>query len=109
MPHYMVQFTYSAESLRALAQKPEDRTAAAEALVKQMGGRLVGFYYHFGEYDGTLIAELPDDIAASAAAVAAVGSGGFRSTKTTRLFSAQEAAEAFAKASKSTYQSPKGR
>ena len=109
MPHYLLQFAYSVESLQALARKPEDRSAAAESLVKQMGGRMIAFYYHFGEYDGTLIAELPDDNAASAVAVAAVASGGFRSTKTTRLYTAKEAVEAFTKAGKLSYQSPAGK
>ncbi len=106
MPLYMLQFTYTPETWAALARKPEDRTAAVEALAKQAGGRLISLYYHFGEYDGTVIAEFPDDVTANAVAVAVLGSGGLRSTKSTRLFSAKEAVEAFTKAGKISYQPP---
>ena len=106
MPQYMLQLAYTPESWKSLARNPEDRTGIAESVAKQLGGRLISFYYHFGEYDATVIAELPDDTAANAVAVAVLGSGGFRATKTTRLFSIKEAVEAFGKAGKVAYQPP---
>lgn len=106
MPHYMLQFTYTPEAWAALMHKPEDRTAAVEAIAKQAGGRLISLYYHFGEYDGTVIGEFPDDVSANAVAVAVMASGGIRSTKSTRLFSTKEAVEAFTKAGKTSYQPP---
>jgi uncharacterized protein with GYD domain len=106
MPHYMVQFTYTPESWAALVRKPEDRTAAVDAIAKSVGGRLVALYFHFGEYDGTAIIEGPDDVTANAAAVAVLASGAVRATKTTRLFSPKEAVEAFGKASKVAYRAP---
>jgi len=106
MPHYMIQFAYTSEALNSLVRKPEDRTAAVEALAKAVGGRLLGLYYHFGEYDGTVIADLPDDITAHALAVAVGASGGLRSSKTTRLFSPKDVVEAFAKAGKIPYSPP---
>ncbi len=106
MPQYMIQFAYTSEALGALVRKPEDRTAALEALVKPVGGRIIALYYHFGEYDGTVIAELPDDITANALVISVGASGGIRSTKTTRLFSPKEVVEAFGKASRLPYQPP---
>jgi uncharacterized protein with GYD domain len=106
MPHYMLQFSYTPESWAALIRKPEDRTAAVDAIAKSVGGRLVALYYHFGEYDGTAIVEGPDDVSANAAAVAVLASGAVRATKTTRLFSPKEAVEAFGKAGKVAYRVP---
>ncbi len=106
MPHYMLQFAYSPDAWAALIRKPEDRSAAVEVVARGAGGRLLSFYYHFGEYDGTAIAELPDDTAANAVAVAVLASGAIRSTKTTRLFSPKEAVEAFGKAGKIAYRPP---
>lgn len=102
----MIQFTYTAEAWAALARKPEDRTAAIEALVKQAGGRLISIYYHFGEYDGTVIAEAPDDVSANATVLAVLAGGAVRSTKTTRLFTTKEAVSALEKAGKISYQPP---
>jgi hypothetical protein len=41
MPNYMLQFTYTPESWAALFRKPENRTAAMEAIAKSVGGRLI--------------------------------------------------------------------
>jgi uncharacterized protein with GYD domain len=106
MPLYMVEFAYTSETLAHLVRKPEDRTAALERLFHSVGGRLVSLYYHFGEYDGTVIAELPDDVAANAVAVAVGASGSLRATKTTRLFTSEEVVEAFVRAGKVPYAPP---
>ncbi|MSQ32947.1 MAG: GYD domain-containing protein [Dehalococcoidia bacterium] len=98
MPYYMTQFTYSAETWAGLAKKPEDRTAAIGALLERLGGKLVGLWYSFGEYDGVLIAEAPDNVSVAAAMVAVVGSGATKSTKTTVLLTAKEAVAALKKA-----------
>jgi uncharacterized protein with GYD domain len=106
MPQYMLQFAYDQNSWASMIQKPEDRTAAVEAIAKSVGGRLVALYYHFGKYDGTLIMEAPDDTAANAAVLAAVASGALRATKTTRLYSPKELLDALGKAGKAAYRPP---
>jgi uncharacterized protein with GYD domain len=106
MPHYMLQFGYSAEAWKSLVQKPEDRSSAVESIVKSLGGRLVSLYYHMGEFDGTAILELPDDAAANGAIMAAVASGALRCSKTTRLYSVKEFVDALGKASKTSYRPP---
>lgn len=106
MPQYMLHFSYSADTWAALIRKPEDRTAAVEAIAKSVGGRLIGLYYHSGEYDGTLIIEAPDDTAANAAVFAAVASGALKSTKTVRLYTPKELVDALGKAGKALYRPP---
>jgi uncharacterized protein with GYD domain len=106
MPQYMLQFAYSQESWAAMIKQPEDRTAAVEAIAKSLGGRLVALYYHSGEYDGTAIVEAADDTTANAMVLAAVSSGALKTTKTARLYSPKELAEALGKAGKAMYRPP---
>jgi uncharacterized protein with GYD domain len=106
MPQYMLHFSYSPESWAAMMKKPEDRTAAVDAIAKSVGGRLVALYYHFGEYDGTAIVEAPDDASANAAVLTAVASGALKATKTIRLYSPKELIDALGKAGKAMYRPP---
>src|SRR5262245_64295910 len=53
--------------------KPEDRTAAVAKLVEQAGGKLIGFYMLFGEYDWMSVSEMPSGKEAAAAALTAAG------------------------------------
>ena len=65
--------------------------------MQKLGGRLVGLYYCFGEYDGVVLAELSDDSAATALAMAAMSSGHLTVYKTTKLFTVEETIEAMCK------------
>ena len=98
MPLYMSQFAYTPEAWANLTRNPQDRTEAIAELAKKMGGRLVSLYYSFGEHDGIVLSDVPDDVSAAALAMAAAAAGHVRSIKTTRLFTAQEAVAAMKKA-----------
>src|SRR5688572_11142716 len=98
MPRYMVQFAYTAEAWAALVKNPTDRSDGLRKLVQGMGGDLLGFYYHFGEYDGTAIVDVPDDTTATAVILAAVAPGHVRAIKTTKLMTVEETMEAMRKA-----------
>ena len=108
MAIYMTQFAYTSQAWAALAKNPEDRGKAFAGLAEKLGGRLHNIYYSFGEYDGMVIAEFPDDTTAMAAIVAAVSPGHLKATKTTRLFSMEEALGAMRKAKELAYPAPKG-
>ncbi len=108
MPQYLAQFAYSPEAWAALSRKPEDRSEAVTGLLKKLGGHLIGLYYHFGEYDGTVIFEVPDDTTANAFIVAAVSAGHLKATRTTRLINVHEAMEAMRLAGKASYRPPQG-
>ena len=71
-----------------------------------MGGRLVSFYNSFGEYDGLVIYEAPDESTAAAIVLAGVSPGHLSSVKTTVLLSAEEGVEAMRKAGGATYRRP---
>ena len=106
MPHYMVQFSYSPQAWAGLIEQPEDRTAAVRALIEGVGGRLVGLYWAFGDYDGVAIFEAPDNVAIGGAIVRVLGSGAFSAVKTTPLFTAREGQQLLALAGRADYRPP---
>jgi uncharacterized protein with GYD domain len=108
MAIYMTQFAYTPQAWAALAKNPEDRGKAFANLSKKLGGKMHNIYYCFGEYDGLVIADFPDDTTAMAAILAVVTPGHLKATKTTRLYSMEEAMEAMRKANELAYKAPKG-
>jgi uncharacterized protein with GYD domain len=98
MPFYITQGRYTREAIRGMVVKPEDRADAVSRLLAKVGGRLVGYYLTFGEYDFLVIAELPNDIQAAAALLAAACGGGVTDLRTTVAMSSVEAKGAFAAA-----------
>lgn len=106
MPRYMIQFSYTKDAVVALTKKPEDRSQAIGGLAEKMGGRLLDFYFTFGDYDGVLIVELPDNTAALATVMAAVTPGHVAKVKTTVLLTAEETVAAMEKAGGVSYKGP---
>jgi len=106
MPFYMSQFAYTAEAIAAMAKNPQDRSVPLRELMQKLGGRVVGFYYCFGEYDGVAITEAPDDATATAVVMAVVAPGQLKAIKTTKLFTVEETMEAMRKAGSVTFQAP---
>jgi uncharacterized protein with GYD domain len=106
MPLYMSQFAYTSEAWAALTQNPEDRSEAIRGLAQTMGGQLVSYYNSFGEYDGVVIFEAPDEGTAAAILMAAITPGHLKTLKTTVLLSAEEGVEAMRRAGEATYRAP---
>ncbi len=106
MPLYMTQYSLTPEAWGALAKKPEDRSVPVKALFEKIGGRLIGMYYCYGEYDGVIISECPDNVSQAGATIAAVTPGHLRSIKTTVLFSVADAMLAMKKAGTISYAGP---
>src|SRR5262245_9617698 len=107
MALYMVQFAYTPEAWTAFTKNPEDRTAAVQGLAQKAGCRFEGLYYSFGEYDGFVILDAPDEATVTAFVLAAVGPGHVRATKTTVLMRPGTVAGAMKKAGGMTYKGPK--
>ena len=99
MSLYMYQFKYTPAAWAAFAKKPEDRRSVVDDLLRKIGGKLVSAYYTFGEWDGLVIYEAPDEIAAMAAIVTIIAPGHIEATKTTVLFSMDDAIKAMNMAS----------
>lgn len=94
----MIQFSYKEETVANLIKNPEDRSVVVGKMIEQLGGKLISFYYAFGDWDGLIIAQMPDNISLAASSLVAFTGGGTVRLKTTVLLTVQEAMDAFKKA-----------
>lgn len=108
MPMFMAQFSYTPQAWAALVRNPEDRSEAISTLASKMGAKLHSIHYCFGEYDGVLMIEAPNESAVLSMLLAAIAPGHVKATKTTMLFTPQQAVEAMRKAGTVSYKAPAG-
>ena len=106
MPLYLTKFSYTPETWATLVTKPEDRQRATERHIGAVGGTLHGFWYAFGEHDGYIVWDAPDNISMAAVLLAIVSSGADGSLETTVLLTVDEMIGALAKADAVRYQPP---
>jgi uncharacterized protein with GYD domain len=74
--------------------------------VEKLGGKLHGFWYSFGEHDGVVLIEAPNNVSAAAFSVGISAGGSLRSAETTVLLTVEEAIEMLGKAQGLPYRSP---
>ena len=106
MPLYLTRFSYTPATWAKLIQNPEDRRAAATEYIEAVGGKLHGFCYAFGDYDGYTLWEAPDNISMAATALAVNAGGAMGSVHTTVLLSVEDTLAALQKASTIKYRPP---
>ena len=106
MSFYLMRFSYTPEAWARLIKKPEDRRAVARAVVGDLGGKLHGFWYGFGEHDGYVLIEAPNNVSASAFSVGISAGGSLRSAETTVLLTVEETLEMLEKAQGLPYRPP---
>jgi uncharacterized protein with GYD domain len=99
MPIYITQGRYTRDAIKGMIIKPEDSADPLARLLSKVGGKLLGYYLTFGEYDFLSIAEVPNDNQMAAVLLAAGSSGGVTDLKTTVAMTSIEAKGAFAAAS----------
>ncbi len=99
MPIYITQGRYTRDAIKGMIVKPEDRAEAVSRLMAKAGGRLIGYYLTFGEYDFLTIAEMPSETQMAATLLAAGSGGGITDLRTTLAMTSVEAKGAFAAAS----------
>src|ERR1700747_1159003 len=91
MPLYMYQAAYTPESWAAQLKNPQNRVeAVGRAACEAVGGKLVGSWYSFGEYDLVIIADVPNNESMSAIALAIAAGGALKAGKTTVLMTGAE-------------------
>ena len=94
MAKYLVQAKYTDAGLKGLLKEGgSKRHEAVEKAVKGLGGTLESFYYAFGDVDVLGIADLPDNVSATAFALL-VTAGGGATVKTTVLITPEEVDQA---------------
>ena len=90
MPKYLIEAHYTAEGAKGVAKDGgTGRRAAVVKTAEAAGGKLESLYFAFGGADVFMIADLPDNVSAAAAALAGVESGGV-TTKTVVLLTPEE-------------------
>ena len=106
MPLYLSRFSYTPETWARLIANPEDRRKAARSYIESVGGKLHGFWYAFGTYDGYNLWEAPDNVSMAAVALSIGAGGALRSFETTVLLSVQDTLDALHKAQGVSYRAP---
>ena len=106
MSFYLMRFSYTPEAWARLIKKPEDRREAARAIVEKLGGKLHGFWYSFGQQDGFVLIEVPNNVSAAAFSVGISAGGALRSAETTVLLTVEETIEMLGKAQGLPYRPP---
>ncbi len=82
--------TYTHDGLKGVKAKGGSaRADVASKLFEELGGKLESFYFAFGGTDVFVIADLPDDVSAAAAALT-VSAGGGATTRTVSLLTPAE-------------------
>lgn len=77
MPKYLWKVSYTNDGVKGLLH--EGGTSRREVVTKlcaELGGNLEAFYYAFGDVDAYIIAELPDNVSASAISLQVAAAGG---------------------------------
>jgi uncharacterized protein with GYD domain len=103
---YITRFSYTPETWARMMKNPEDRREAARKYIESVGGKLHGFWYSFGEYDGYNLWEAPDNVSMAAVAFAITGGGALSKFETTPLLTVDETLEALRRAQNVGYQLP---
>jgi uncharacterized protein with GYD domain len=106
MALYLTRFSYTPETWARLSKNPEDRREAARKYIESVGGKLHGFWYAFGEYDGYNIWEAPDNVSVAAVVIAIGGGGALSKCETTVLLTVEETIEALKRVPSIGYRKP---
>jgi uncharacterized protein with GYD domain len=70
MPKYMFLARYSADGAKGVVKEGGSaRRAATAKAIESAGGKLESFYFALGDVDAYIIADLPDNVTAAAAAL----------------------------------------
>ena len=88
MPHYILLINWREQGIIKIKDS-SDRYNSFKASVEKVGGKLIGGYYTFGEYDVVIIIEAPNDETVMSLMLK-VGSAGNVRSKTLKAFSTEE-------------------
>ena len=88
MPHYILLINWTEQGISKIKES-SDRYNSFKASLEKAGGKLIGGYYTFGEYDVIIIIEAPNDEVVMSLMLK-VGSYGNVRTKTLKAFNAEQ-------------------
>ena len=88
MSQYILLINWTGQGISKIKESP-DRYKSFKASLEKAGGKVIGAYYTFGEYDVVIIIEAPNDKVVMSLMLD-VGSYGNVRTKTLKAFTAEE-------------------
>ena len=106
MAFYLIQVAYKDTAAKTLIANPQTREDVVKKTCASLGGKMQSFFFSLGEYDVVLIAELPDNAAAAAFALATASKGAISKFHTTALLTPADGVEAMKRAQKAEYTAP---
>jgi uncharacterized protein with GYD domain len=106
MARCLFQASYTSEAWAVQVSNPQNRVDAIRSVMERLGGRLESAYPSFGDYDGVVIAEMPDAIGAAAFSLTTSAGGALKAIKTTPRLTIEEGMEAMNKAAGARYRPP---
>jgi uncharacterized protein with GYD domain len=89
LSHYILLINWTEQGISKIKESSADRFSSFKASVEKAGGKLIGGYYTFGEYDMVIIIEAPNDEIVMALLLE-VGPAGNARTKTLKAFTTDE-------------------
>lgn len=99
MALFLYQLAYTPESWAAQVKNPQNRVeTVAKAACEAVGGKLVGGWLCFGDYDAVFIMDLPNEESMAGVAIAVAAGGAIKSGKTTLLMTGAQGVNALKKA-----------
>ena len=89
---YVGFFKYSPAAMKAMTETPQDRSVGARQLAEGVGGKVDSIYFLplGGEYDGFVIWDLPDELAAGAIYMTTQATGDFERVQAIPLMNAEQ-------------------
>jgi uncharacterized protein with GYD domain len=78
MPHYVTLLKWTEEEIKIVKESPKRAADLITNFEKRYGGKVVGNYYTFGEYDRVLVLESPNDETIMSFLLEAESKGNFR-------------------------------
>ncbi len=94
MPKYLIFANYTAQGMEGVRAKgAKSRVDSVSTMLEGVGGSLESFHFAFGDTDVFAVAEVPDDEAAAAVAIA-INASGAVSARTTKLLTVDQVDEA---------------
>jgi uncharacterized protein with GYD domain len=106
MPLYMIQARFTSTAWEALYTSSVDRREVLSKMLKDAGGRLIDYYFSFGDSDVIVISEAPDNMTAASAVIAIAKAGAVTDVKTTVLMSYDDGIEAVRRSGSMGYSPP---
>jgi len=88
MPAYITLFNWTEQGVKNVKDTAKRAVAAREAW-EAAGGRFIGIWWTFGQYDGVVVHEAPDDETANRLLMATALQGNIRTT-TLRAFGEED-------------------